>query len=96
MKDCGVCGSICSVFQLSGLGKIESHTTIRSAPPGFKAPYVVGIIRLKEGINIVAGVVGGDVVVGDSVQVVFRRLNESTEHEIIRYGYKFRKINPAP
>jgi len=38
-------------FQLKGMGKLETFTTIHVAPPQFQAitPYMVGIVRLHEG-----------------------------------------------
>jgi uncharacterized OB-fold protein len=47
---CDECGSVNhEIAQLSGEGAIKTFTVIRVAPEGFKAPYIVVNVQLKEG-----------------------------------------------
>jgi len=80
-------------FRFSGKGEIASYTIIRTPPSGFEelAPYVVAIVRLKEGPQV-AGQITGDmdrVSIGKPVRSVFRRMYEDGEAGLIRYGFKF-------
>lgn len=92
---CNDCGVITAGFAFSGKGTIESYTTIRTPPAGFAGPYVVAIIKLKEGPKITANVVGEEVDIGDKVSFVLRRLNDTTEG-VIHYGPKFKKGSDPP
>ena len=79
---------------LSGKGELETFTIIRIAPSGFGdlAPYAVGIIKLDEGISIMAQVTDCDpekLKIGDRLSSQFRRINEETKTGMIMYGYKF-------
>ena len=87
---CNECGTVVSDFVFSGVGVVESYTTIRTPPAGFTGPYVVAIIKLNEGPKITANVVDENASVGGKVFFVFRRLNDTTEGAI-HYGPKFRK-----
>jgi len=83
--------------QFSGKGKIFSFTEITSGPAGFEleTPYVLAIIELDEGPKLTAQVVGvgeKDVKIGDSVEMVFRRIMEDSEEGLLHYGYKFRLV----
>ncbi len=83
--------------QFSGKGKIYSFTEVTSGPVGFEleVPYVLGIIELEEGPKLTAQVVGvseKDVKIGDSVEMVFRKIMEDSEEGLIHYGYKFRLV----
>ncbi len=47
---CDDCGSDNhEIIELSGKGTIKTFTVIRVAPEGFKAPYIVVNVQLKEG-----------------------------------------------
>jgi uncharacterized OB-fold protein len=47
---CDDCGSTNQeITQLSGDGTVRTFTVIRVAPEGFKAPYVVVLVQLREG-----------------------------------------------
>lgn len=91
VKLCGFCDSACIKTKLSGIGVVESYTKIHVAPPGFTPPYNVAIIKLEEGPKIIGMVVDDKIEIGDCVSVVFRRLNNNTLTNIIKYGSKFRK-----
>ena len=68
--------------QASGRGTIYSYTVVESnAPSAFQAdmPYVVAVIRLAEGVQMLSNVVGceaGQLRCDMPVQVVFEKLNE--------------------
>lgn len=84
-----------STKQFAGKGKIYSFTELSSGPSGFEleAPYVLAIVELSEGPRLTAQVVGvteKDVKIGDSVEMVFRKMMEDSEEGLLHYGYKFR------
>ena len=81
-------------YHFVGFGTIESFTTIRVAPAGFSAPYVVALVRLDEGPLVAAQVVAdwGDISIGKRVFAVFRKLHSSKDGGIINYGFKFQPI----
>ena len=89
------CGGKTKTHGLSGIGVVVSYTTIRTAPRGFEqyAPYMVGIIILDEGPAITAPIISGGIKIGDTVRVVFRKLQEDGERGLIHYGYKFVKAS---
>ena len=77
-KYCPVCLSpSLGWIAASGKGEVYSHSVqIRSAPSSFEAqlPYVVAIIRLDEGVQMMSNVIGDDaskVQCGDRVSVAF-------------------------
>jgi len=79
---------------LSGEGEIYSFTVIRSAPAGFEkyTPYVIAIIKLKEGPRVMGWVVGSrpdDIKIGQKVKQVFRKVYEDGKAGLIHYGFKF-------
>lgn len=61
--------------QSSGLGTVHSHSVVHRSPTGDReTPYVVAIIDLDEGWDMMSNVVGcppEDVVIGMPVQVTF-------------------------
>ena len=82
-------------FKFSGEGEVYSYTVVRVAPTGFEyqKPYVVAVVRLKEGAMCTAQVVDcrpEDVEIGSGVELVFRKIMADDDAGIIRYGYKFR------
>ena len=83
--------------QFSGRGTVYSFTEVSSGPVGFEleAPYVLAIVELEEGPRLTAQVVGiseKDIKIGDSVEMVFRKIMEDSEEGLIHYGYKFRLL----
>jgi uncharacterized OB-fold protein len=81
-------------------GKIETFTVIRVAPTGFadEAPYAVGIVRLTNGVRVMAQVVDArpeEIAIGDRVRLEFRRLKDDGPSGILCYGYKFVRL-PVP
>ena len=62
--------------QSTGLGSIYSKSTVHKAPgPEFKLPYVLAIVQLDEGWNMLSNIVDvapQDVRIGMRVKVVFQ------------------------
>ena len=92
---CNECGDV--FFQFSGKGKIYTYSVIRSPPDDFKkiAPYAVAVIELEEGAKLTSQLVDCDVdniEIGDSVEMVFRRISEDGPDGVISYGFKFKPI----
>lgn len=90
-------GKIRDYTEFSGFGNIETWTVVHSPPEGFveQAPYVLAIIRLKEGPRILAQVVDVDptkIEPGMEVYMVIRRVQESGPDGVIAYGFKFTKL----
>ena len=79
---------------LSGEGKVVTYTIIHSAQQGFEmqVPYVMAIIKLKEGIKLTGQIVDcepEDIKMGMKVKSVLRRISEDGAAGTIHYGYKF-------
>ena len=77
-------------IRLSGKGSLISWTCIKAAPTGFEAPYVIGMIELKEGPVLAAQMVDQEQEMRHKapVRAVFRRLFETEDHLLV-YGTKF-------
>ncbi|MEM2226284.1 MAG: Zn-ribbon domain-containing OB-fold protein [Candidatus Bathyarchaeia archaeon] len=78
---------------LSGEGELVAYTIIRHPPKGFEdqAPYVIGIVQLKEGVRILSQIVDCDPTElreGMRLKVAIRRIKN--DGGFIEYGYKFR------
>lgn len=84
--------------KFSGKGAIFSFSTVTSPPEGFKleAPYVIAIVELEEGARLTAQIVDWqgkpELRIGDSVEVVFRKIQEEGPEGIIHYGFKFKPV----
>jgi uncharacterized protein len=81
-------------FILAGAGVLETYTVISVAPTGFsdEVPYVVGVIKLDDGVRVTAQVVDCDhekLAIGDRVRLEFRKIRQDGESGILCYGYKF-------
>jgi len=81
-------------IRLSGKGQLATFTIIRVAPTGFGdlAPYAVGIVKLDEGIHIMAQITDCNpetLKIGDHLITKFRRINQEGKTGMIMYGYKF-------
>ncbi len=86
-----------TVYQFSGRGEVYSYTTVYDAPEGYEeqAPYTVAIVKLEEGPLVAAqltDVDNGKVSIGQSVEMVTRKLREDGERGMLVYGYKFRPL----
>lgn len=78
-------------------GKIITFSKVSVPPSGFsaQAPYIVAVVRLKNGINYTAQLVDydeGQVKTGQKVRTVLRRTSEGEGEGVIPYGIKFRPI----
>ncbi|MCD6208770.1 MAG: Zn-ribbon domain-containing OB-fold protein [Thermoproteales archaeon] len=76
-------------------GKLLYYTVIRAPPSDFEeyAPYVVGIVELKDGTRVLAqitDVVEDQLEEGVNVEAAFRKYREQGKEGIIEYGIKFR------
>ena len=81
---CPVCLSDkLSYIPARGTGEIYSLTTQMAGPPsGFEhlLPYVIAIIRLDEGVQMMSNIVGANALsakIGDRVSVAFQPVPES-------------------
>lgn len=73
---CPFCRSDDWSWQVSaGVGTLYSHTVVHRAPqPGFDPPYVIGVIDLDEGFELMSNVVGidpADVTIGMRMRVTW-------------------------
>jgi len=69
-------------IEVSGIGTVYSFTVVEAnAPSAFidDMPYVVAVIRLQEGVQMLSNVIGCDphqVVCDMPVEVIFEKLND--------------------
>jgi uncharacterized OB-fold protein len=82
-------------YAFSGKGEVYSYTTVYDAPEGYEgqAPYTVAIVKLEEGPLVTAQLTDVDndeVNIGQSVEMVTRKLRTDGDRGMIVYGYKFR------
>lgn len=80
-------------IKLSREGKLLTYTIIRVAPSQFvdQVPYAVGIVELKEGVNLLMQITDCDLdklEIGMNVRIEFRKIQEDGDAGIICYGYK--------
>ena len=83
-------------YQLTGEGTVETYTIIHDPPPHFEGeePYVIAIIKLRDGCKIIAQIVDGkpdELKIGMHVKACFRKIQEDGKSGAIYYGYKFKK-----
>ena len=75
---CTDCGSdALARKRASGRGEVYSFSEVHRAPgPAFAkgTPYVVGLVRLEEGVHLFTRFVDGPVEIGTKVRVDFRKL----------------------
>lgn len=82
------------LMKLTGKGKLETFTIIRTAPSGFTdlAPYAIGLVELDEGVKVLGQLTDCDpesLKTGDRLTSKFRRMNEEGKTGMIMYSYKF-------
>ncbi|MEM3005036.1 MAG: Zn-ribbon domain-containing OB-fold protein [Candidatus Bathyarchaeia archaeon] len=87
-------------LQLSGRGKLQTYSTVHIAPKAFspEAPYVVGIVRLEEGVNLPGRVIldkGQETKVGMDLVVDFENPQTVGWPRWPRYLFRPAKGNPA-
>jgi len=81
-------------IQFKGTGKIHSFSIVHAPPEDFKimSPYAVAIIELDEGAKVTSQIVNSDldkIEIGDTVEMIFRKIREDGEDGVISYGFKF-------
>lgn len=84
-------------FAFSGKGTLYSFTVLRQGATGFDqaTPYAVGMVRLVEGPLVTAQLTDcgeAELAIGQPVEMVTRRLQETGEDGLLVYGYKFRPV----
>ena len=81
---------------LGSKGRLDSFAVLRQAPPGFVAPYMVGIVQLPDGPELFCLITGCEIkddalVIGQEMELVIDRIREDDEgNEII--GWKFKPV----
>ena len=88
-------GAASTPFAFSGEGEVYSYSVMYHAPTPYEGhvPYVVALIRLREGPLVTAQLTDvdvNDVHIGMPVEMVTRVLCEEGKDGLIVYGYKFR------
>jgi len=83
--------------EFQGSGTLYSYSRMSQSPRGFAnlGPYTVGMVRLHEGPLIMAQLTdidGVDLEIDMPLEMVTRKLRDSSEHGYIVYGYKFRPL----
>ncbi len=83
--------------ELQGSGTLYSYTRMSQSMRGFAnlGPSTVGMVQLDDGPLIMTqltDVEGVDLHIGMPVEMVTRKIRESSEHGYIVYGYKFRPV----
>lgn len=75
-------------------GTVYSYTLVKEPAVEFEAqaPFYLALVELDDGSLITAQLtdVDGDVSIGDSVEMVTRKLATDGDRGMIIYGYKFR------
>ena len=95
---CPYCGSRkLEEVPLPRRGTLESYTVVYSVPGDnrLNAPILVGLVRLDNGVRILAELTDADpesLKEGMPVEAVVRRVREDGETGIIAYGVKFRPV----
>ena len=74
-------------------GKLLTWTVIHVPPANFdlEKPYVIGIVELDGGTRLTCQVVDcepEELAIDIPVEMVFRRVREDSQADIIQYGYK--------
>ncbi len=98
---CNKCGSTkVTKVKLSGKGTLITYTVNYQSLPGMEKvqPNYVGLIRLDEGIEIVAPLTDVDENIreGTRVEATIRRIRADSSNGLIEYGVKFRLVGNEP
>lgn len=95
---CTKCGSAkLESCKLAEEGTIYSFSSVKVSPRRLQkqTPYVVALIKLKDGLVISSQIVGTDydkIKIGDKVKAIFRKIHQEESEEVIAYGTKFRLV----
>lgn len=85
---CSECFGDTRSTMLSRKGILYTHATVGMGPEGFPSPYTIGYVDLPEGIRIFTTITGGDVEIGEEMEVTTGTIyvRDSTAVK----GYQFR------
>jgi len=81
---------------LGSVGKVNSFTIVRQAPPGFTAPYMLGMVLMPDGPEVFTMITGCEIeddalTIGQEMELVIEKLREDDEgNEVI--GWKFKPV----
>ena len=83
--------------KFKGTGTVFSYTTVFSPPSGFelRAPYVLALIKLDDGPNILGMVEDSkpeEITVGSRVEKLYRKWVDEDEGGLIHYGFAFKLV----
>lgn len=93
-KVCKKCYSLnFETVTLPSRGKVVTYTVCEIPPAEFDSqkPYVNAIVELENGVRLTCMVCEAppdEVKIGTEVEIVFRKLQNGREWEILQYGYK--------
>ena len=78
-------------------GKVLTYPVVEIPPAEFESqtPYVNAIVELENGVRLtcmVAEAPPDEVDIGTEVEMVFRKLQNGREWEVLQYGYKAQVI----
>jgi uncharacterized OB-fold protein len=88
-------GKMFETVRLSDEGKILTYTIIRVASDKFakETPFAVGIVEVNDGVKLTAQIDGIDQLeIGQSVKLVFRKIQDDGKAGIHCYGYKAKPV----
>lgn len=95
---CPYCGSReLEEVELPRTGTLETYTVIYTVMDGFKekAPLVIGIVKLDNGVRVLAPITDADLEelrTGMRVEAVLRRIRRDGSDGLIGYGISFRPL----
>ena len=95
-NSCPYCGSReLELVELPRTGTLESYSVVYSVPGDerFEAPVIVGLVRLDNGVRVIAEVTDAkpdELRTGIRVEAVVRRVHEDGDTGVIAYAVKFR------
>ena len=98
---CNICGSMdIEKIRSKGTGTLIEYTILYQNRDGFEkqVPITAGLIKLDEGIELVAPLTDVEITElkeGVRVEAVLRKVRSDSSNGIIQYGLKFRVINDA-
>ena len=83
--------------KLPNKGKVLTYTVVEIPPAEFESqkPYVNAIVELENGVRLtcmVAEAPPDKVDIGTEVEMIFRKLQNGREWEVLQYGYKAQVI----
>lgn len=79
---------------LGSTGKLDSLVVVRQAPPGFVAPYMLGMVQMPDGPEVFTLITGCEIEdnaleIGQEMELIIDKITENSEGDEI-IGWKFR------